>query len=111
MFILLIVAFITCIRRKKRLQSSMEPQEEMTLHLHQLRAAQNLPREDPPEYNAVCKQKEEEEKEGLPSYFQAVEEEQNRESGRQERMEEGQQDGDLDLRGDKEGKEKHCLSV
>jgi len=81
LFILLIVAFITCIRRRKRWSGSVRDAESdgdlLAAHLHQLqqlRSSHQLlgAREAPPDYTTVCKQKEEEEEGGLPSYSQAV---------------------------------------
>jgi len=79
LFILLIVAFITCIRRRKRYAGSVRDAEndgDFLAHIHQLqqlRSSHQLlgAREAPPDYTTVCKQKEEEES-GLPSYSQAV---------------------------------------
>jgi len=68
----------------------MESQDEegrMSQHLqnlHQTRMSQHLlvlSREAPPDYSTVCKQKEEEEEEGLPSYSQAVGKEPDLEEG------------------------------
>merc|ERR1719234_2044200 len=81
LFILLIVAFITCIRRRKRWSGSVRDAENdgdlLAAHLHQLqqlRSSHHLlgAREAPPDYTTVCKQKAEEEEGGLPSYIQAV---------------------------------------
>ena len=78
LFILLIVAFITCIRRRKRWSRDEEGDGDLLaqhLHqLHQLRSSHGLlgARELPPDYTTVCKQKEEEGEGGLPSYSQAV---------------------------------------
>lgn len=81
LFILLIVAFITCIRRRKRWSGSVRDAESdgdlLAAHLHQLqqlRSSHHLlgARESPPDYTTVCKQKAEEEEGGLPSYSQAV---------------------------------------
>jgi hypothetical protein len=86
LFILLIVAFITCLRRRKRWHSGSRDAEaelgQQLQQLHQLRSSHQLlqAREAPPDYTTVCKQKEEEEG-GLPSYSQAVEEEQRRGEG------------------------------
>merc|ERR1712004_691184 len=78
LFILLIVAFITCIRRRKRYAGSVRDAEndgDFLAHiqqLQQLRSSHQLlgAREAPPDYTTVCKQEEEES--GLPSYSQAV---------------------------------------
>jgi len=81
LFILLIVALITCLRRRKRCSTGVESHTEDLHHvhsLHQVRVSHHLlglAREAPPDYTTVCKQKEEEEEEGLPSYSQAVGEE------------------------------------
>jgi len=79
LFILLIVALITCLRRRKRCSSSVDSHTEDLHHvhtLHQVRVSQHLlglaSREAPPDYSTVVKQKEEEEEAGLPSYSQAV---------------------------------------
>merc|ERR1712037_839424 len=75
LFILLIVAFITCIRRRKRWSSSVRDAESdgdlLAAHLHQLqqlRSSHHLlgAREAPPDYTTVCKQKAEEEEGGFP---------------------------------------------
>lgn len=64
----------------------MESQDEegRMSQLHQTRISQHLlvlSREAPPDYSTVCKQKEEEEEEGLPSYSQAVSKEPDLEEG------------------------------
>jgi len=95
LFILLIVAFITCIRRRKRWSGSVRDAESdgdlLAAHLHQLqqlRSSHQLlgAREAPPDYTTVCKQKEEEEEGGLPSYSQAVLQERGPGSSRSSRV-------------------------
>lgn len=95
LFILLIVAFITCIRRRKRWSGSVGDAESdgdlLAAHLHQLqqlRSSHHLlgAREAPPDYTTVCKQKEEEEEGGLPSYSQAVLQERGPGSSRSSRV-------------------------
>jgi len=99
LFILLIVAFITCIRRRKRWSGSVRDAESdgdlLAAHLHQLqqlRSSHHLlgAREAPPDYTTVCKQKAEEEEGGLPSYSQAVLQERGVGEEEEEEVEEGQ---------------------
>jgi len=85
LFILLLIAFITCIRQRKRYQEHEAPinnhlSNHLRRYVRQLQASQELmeqiaaseqSRVPPPDYVSVIKQKEKEEME-LPSYSQAL---------------------------------------
>jgi len=86
LFILLMIAFASCIKHRKRLRDeeenglSFDTLSSQLRQLHQARASQHLlsmlqnlpelPPAPPPDYATVVKEKEEEE--DLPSYFQAT---------------------------------------
>merc|ERR1719431_1835747 len=77
LFILIIIAFIICLRHRKRYQDQDRFLSYEMRQLHHNRTSQHLltqrdqVQDSPPDYNLVIKLKEEEEGE-LPSYSQAV---------------------------------------
>lgn len=89
LFILLVIAFITCIRHRKRVRTEADGELDLDVissrirRIHQARAGHHLlsvlgslpetPPAPPPDYDTVLKQREKEELD-LPSYLEAIRE-------------------------------------
>lgn len=89
LFILLVIAFITCIRHRKRVRNEADGELDLDVissrirRIHQARAGHHLlsvlssmpdtPPAPPPDYDAVLKLREKEESD-LPSYLEAIRE-------------------------------------
>lgn len=89
LFILLVIAFITCIRHRKRVRTEADGELDLDVissrirRIHQARAGHHLlsvlssmpeiPHAPPPDYASVLKQREKEESD-LPSYLEAIRE-------------------------------------
>jgi len=88
LFILLVVAFVTCIKHRKRVRDeesdglSLDMISSQLRQMHQARASQHLlsmlstlpelPPAPPPDYDTVCKQTAQKEEQDLPSYMEAT---------------------------------------